>query len=144
MRCIFCGNNDSKVIDSRYLKDSSIRRRRECLKCGKRFTTYETVENSPMVVINVGNEREQFKLEKLTESITYATYCQDCDMTAEEIAKNIEIKLIALSKQEITTKDIVKIALEVLLEVSAMACLVYYAQHTDCESFDDIRRFINR
>ncbi len=144
MKCIFCGNSESKVVDSRYLKDSSIRRRRECLKCGKRFTTYETVENNPMVVTNVNNEREAFKLDKLTKIIEYATYCQECDMSVEEISKTIEVKLIGLSKQEITTKDIVKVALEVLAEVSAMACLVYYTQHTDCESFDDIRRFINR
>lgn len=144
MKCIFCGNSESKVVDSRYLKDSSIRRRRECLKCGKRFTTYETVENNPMVVTNVNNEREAFKLDKLTESIKYATYCQDSDMTVDEIAKTIEVKLIGLNKQEITTKDIVKVALEVLVEVSTMSCLVYYTQHTDCESFDDIRRFINR
>ena len=65
-------------------------------------------------------------------------------MTPEEIAKNIEVKLIALGKQEITTKDIVKIALEVLIEINAMACLVYYTQHTDCDNFDSIRRFINR
>ena len=144
MRCIFCGNNDSKVVDSRYLKDSSIRRRRECLKCGKRFTTYETIESSPMIVTNINNEREPFKIEKLTESIKYATFCQQCDMSVEEIAKTIEVKLITLNKQEITTKDIVKVALEVLIEINAMACLVYYTQHTDCESFDDIRRFINR
>ena len=69
MRCIFCGHNDSKVVDSRYLKDTSIRRRRECLQCGKRFTTYETVETNPMVVTNVDNVREPFKFEKLLESI---------------------------------------------------------------------------
>ena len=68
MKCIFCGNIDSKVVDSRYLKDTSIRRRRECLVCGKRFTTYETVETNPMVVTNVDNIREPFKVEKLAES----------------------------------------------------------------------------
>ena len=71
MRCIFCGNIDSKVVDSRYLKDSSIRRRRECLVCGKRFTTYETVETNPMIVTNVRNEREPFKTEKLMDSIKH-------------------------------------------------------------------------
>ncbi len=144
MRCIFCGNSESKVVDSRYLKDSSIRRRRECIKCGKRFTTYETIENNPMVVTNVNNEREPFKIEKLAESISYCCYCQDCEMSVNEIARTIEIKLIALGKQEITTKDIVKLALEVLIEINAIACLVYYTQHTDCDSFDGIRRFINR
>ncbi len=144
MKCIFCGNSDSKVVDSRYLKDTSIRRRRECLRCGKRFTTYETVETNPMIVTNVDNMREPFKFEKLLESIKYATYCVDMDKTNDEIASKIESRLLSLQQQEISTKDIVKIALDVLLEVSAMACLVYYTQHTDCDNFDGIRRFINR
>lgn len=143
MRCIFCGNSDSKVVDSRYLKDSSIRRRRECLRCGKRFTTYETVESNPMIVTNVDNMREPFKREKLEESIKYATYCTDI-LDIDEIVSKIENRLFALQKQEISTKDIVKEALEILLEYSTMACLVYYTQHTDCDSFDGIRRFINR
>ncbi len=144
MKCIFCGHSDSKVVDSRYLKDSSIRRRRECLICGKRFTTYETVESNPMVVTNVDNVREPFKTEKLMESIKYATYCVDLNETVEDIVCKIELKLLGLGQQEITTKDIVKVALEVLMEVSSMACLVYYTQHTDCDNFDGVRRFINR
>jgi transcriptional repressor NrdR len=144
MRCIFCGNIDSKVVDSRYLKDTSIRRRRECLVCGKRFTTYETVETNPMVVTNVENMREPFKLEKLTESIKCATYCTDIEDKVEEISNKIESKLLQLQKQEISTQDIVSVALEVLMETSSMACLVYYTQHTDCQTFDDVRRFLNR
>ena len=144
MKCIFCGHNDSKVVDSRYLKDTSIRRRRECLVCGKRFTTYETVETNPMVVTNVENVREPFKIEKLVESIKYATYCADVTLSVEEIASSIESKLLKLQQQEIKTSDIVSVALEVLMEVSSMACLVYYTQHTSCATFDDIRRFINR
>lgn len=144
MRCIFCGSNDSKVVDSRDLKDSSIRRRRECLHCGKRFTTYEVVESNPMVVTNVDNFREPFKIEKLIESIQYAIYCTGITNSAEEIASKIEVNLLKLQKQEITTNDIVSVALDCLMEVSAMACLVYYTQHTDCDSFDGVRRFINR
>ena len=143
MRCIFCGNSDSKVVDSRYLKDSSIRRRRECLRCGKRFTTYETVESNPMIVTNVDNMREPFKREKLEESIKFATYCTDI-LDIDEIVSKIEILLNATPNKEIYTNDIVKEALEILLEYSTMACLVYYTQHTDCDSFDGIRRFINR
>ena len=144
MKGIFCGNIDSKVVDSRYLKDTSIRRRRECLVCGKRFTTYETVETNPMVVTNVRNEREPFKVEKLAESIKYATYCVDLAISVEEIVNKIESKLLQKQQQEISTKDIVVVALDVLMEVNAMACLVYFTQHTECETFDDIRRFINR
>ena len=144
MRCIFCGNIDSKVVDSRYLKDTSIRRRRECLVCGKRFTTYETVETNPMVVTNVDNIREPFKMEKLIESIKCATFCTEVEDQVLDIANQIESKLLALQKQEISTKDIVAVALEVLMQISSMACLVYFTQHTECETFDDVRRFINR
>ena len=143
MKCIFCGNSESKVVDSRYLKDSSIRRRRECLVCGKRFTTYETVETNPMVVTNADNMREPFKLSKLTESIMYATYCTNVEEISE-IVQAIEKRLLAMQQQEISTKDIVKVALEVLMEINSMACLVYFTQHTDCQTFDDVRRFINR
>ena len=144
MRCIFCGNNESKVVDSRYLKDTSIRRRRECLRCGKRFTTYETVETNPMVVTNADNMREAFKIDKLTESIKYATYCTELFADVEEIVNNIESRLIRLQQQEITTTDIVKVALDELMQRSAMACLVYYTQHTSCSTFEDVRRFLNR
>lgn len=144
MRCIFCGNSESKVVDSRYLKDTSIRRRRECLTCGKRFTTYETVETNPMVVTNSDNVREPFKIEKLLESIEYATYCTDIADNASEIASKIELQILKKQQQEITTKDIVEVALDVLMEINSMACLVYYTQHTTCDSFDGVRRFINR
>ena len=144
MKCIFCGNIDSKVVDSRYLKDTSIRRRRECLRCGKRFTTYETVESNPMVVTNADNMREPFKAEKLAESIKFATYCEDLTVELDDIVSNIESRLLKLQKQEISTKEIVEVALDVLMEVNAMACLVYYTQHTDCNNFDGVRRFINR
>ena len=144
MRCIFCGNIDSKVVDSRYLKDTSIRRRRECLVCGKRFTTYETVETNPMVVTNVRNEREPFKTEKLMESIKAATYCVDMEYPIEDIVIKIESELLKKQQQEISTRDIVSVSLGVLIEVSAMACLVYFTQHTECETFEDVRRFINR
>lgn len=141
MKCVFCGCNESKVVDSRYLKDTSIRRRRECIKCGKRFTTYETVETNPMVVTNVFNEREPFKLEKLIESLRYATYCQNVS-DVQELAENIEQALLLENKQEITTKDIVNVTIDKLSEVDTVSAVVYYTQHTDCNSLEDIRRFI--
>lgn len=142
MKCVFCGCKDNKVVDSRYLKDTAIRRRRECINCGKRFTTYETVETSPMIVTNVLNEREPFKIDKLTESLKYATYCQNVS-DIQELADSIERDLLMLNSQEITTMDIVKVAIEKISEVDNISALVYYAQHTDCSNFDDVRKFIN-
>ena len=141
MKCVFCGGAESKVVDSRYLKDTSIRRRRECIKCGKRFTTYETVETNPMIVTNVFNEREPFKLEKLIESLRYATYCQGVS-EIQELAENIEQALLLEGNQEITTHEIVRVTLDKLSEIDTISAVVYYTQHTDCSSLDDIRRFI--
>ena len=142
MKCVFCGCKDNKVVDSRYLKDTAIRRRRECINCGKRFTTYETVETSPMIVTNVLNEREPFKIDKLIESLRYATYCQNVS-DIQELADSIERDLLMLNSQEITTMDIVKVAIEKISEVDNISALVYYTQHTDCSSFEDVRKFIN-
>ena len=143
MKCVFCGCSDSKVVDSRYLKDTAIRRRRECINCGKRFTTYEMVETNPMVVTNVYNEREPFKIEKLIESLNYATYCRD-DIDVDALASNIEKLLLAQNKQEISTKDIVVVAINALMELDTISALVYFTQHTDCNGFEDVRNFINR
>ena len=142
MKCVFCNCSESKVVDSRYLKDTAIRRRRECVNCGKRFTTYETVETNPMIVTNVHNEREPFKLEKLIESLKYASYCRD-GINAEILAQSIEKSLLTLNSQEISTKDIVKVAVDALMEHDTVAALVYYTQHTNCNNFDAVREFLN-
>ena len=73
MKCIYCGNTESKVLDSRSSDDAnSIRRRRECLSWGKRFTTYETVETTPLLVIKSDNSRQQYDTEKLKRGIIRA------------------------------------------------------------------------
>ena len=142
MKCVFCNCSESKVVDSRYLKDTAIRRRRECINCGKRFTTYETVETNPMIVTNVNNEREPFKIEKLAESLKYATYCRD-NISVDLLAQKIEKALLMLNSQEINTKDIVLKAVDALMEIDTISALVYYTQHTNCKSFEDVNRFIN-
>jgi len=143
MKCVFCNCSESKVVDSRYLKDTAIRRRRECVKCGKRFTTYETVETNPLVVTNVLNEREPFKIEKLIESLRYASYCQNV-IDINELADCIEKSLLGLNSQEITTADIVRVTIDKLMELDTIVALVYYTQHTDCNNFEDVRKFIGR
>ncbi|MGN1227567.1 MAG: ATP cone domain-containing protein, partial [Christensenellales bacterium] len=73
MKCIFCGYEDSKVLDSRDTNNSqSIRRRRECLNCGKRFTTYETIETVPVLIIKSDHSRQPFEKSKLKKSIMIA------------------------------------------------------------------------
>ena len=75
MKCPFCGHTDSKVIDSRPTDDgTSIRRRRQCIACGKRFTTYEIVETIPLFVINIDNNREPYCREKIESGILRACH----------------------------------------------------------------------
>lgn len=144
MKCIFCGCNDSKVIDSRNVNDTAVRRRRQCLNCKKRYTTYEMLEANPMMVTNVFNEREAFRLEKLIESLEYAFYCTEFNSINEigELALKIEKDLLALNKQEINTSEIVEVVSKSIKEIDELAYLVYYVQHTDCKSLSDVRSLI--
>ena len=79
MRCPYCGNPDTRVIDSRPAEDkSSIRRRRSCDECGKRFTTYEKVETIPLIVIKKDNNREQYQRSKIENGVLSACYKRPC------------------------------------------------------------------
>ena len=142
MKCVFCGYENSRVIDSRALKDGSIRRRRECERCHKRFSSYETVENNPMVVTNVENIREAFKFEKLFESIKFATYNRGIsELDVQDLAKEIERRLLGLQKQEISTMEIVNIASQAISEVDEVSAFIYHIQHNEINSILDVKRF---
>ena len=89
MRCPYCGNPDTRVIDSRPAEDkSSIRRRRSCDECGKRFTTYEKVETIPLIVIKKDNNREQYQRSKIENGVLSACYKRP--VPADQIQKTIE------------------------------------------------------
>ncbi|MBO4937222.1 MAG: transcriptional repressor NrdR [Clostridia bacterium] len=142
MKCVFCGNEDSRVIDSRSLKDGSIRRRRECERCHKRFSSYETIERNPMVVINVEGIREPFCFDKLKESITYATYCRNVGSSdVMDMTKEVERRLLGLNKQEISTMEIVSVVSQAISEVDEVAAFVYHIQHNDINNILDVKRF---
>lgn len=84
MRCIYCGSVDSKVVDSRQNEDgTSIRRRRECVVCGRRFTTYETVENTPLMVVKKDGSRQAFDVQKIKSGILKA--CEKRPISMVEI-----------------------------------------------------------
>ena len=89
MKCPYCGFKESKVIDSRPAEEgSSIRRRRECLQCAKRFTTYETVESLPMVVIKKDGSRQSFDKSKILHGMIRA--CEKRPVSAEQLEQSIE------------------------------------------------------
>ena len=108
MKCPYCGYSESKVIDSRPAdENSSIRRRRECLSCGKRFTTYETVESLPMVVIKKDGSRQSFDKQKILGGMIRACEKRPVPLAElEKIADEIEQDLQNSMDREISTESI--------------------------------------
>jgi len=142
MKCIYCGFADSKVVDSRLNENgSSIRRRRECLECGKRFTSYETVEIVPMLVIKRDGSRQAFDPQKIKVGIVKA--CEKRPVTMQQIndlIEGIEKTLINSLEQEIHSKvigDMVMKELKKLDEISYVRFAAVYRQFQDLMSFVD-------
>ncbi len=140
MKCIYCGSEDNKVLDSRNNDElNSIRRRRECLKCGRRFTTYETVETTPILVIKNDGSRQSFDPEKLKNGIIKA--CEKRPVSIgqiEEIVANIEKTIQNSLVQEIRSSklgEMVMDALKNLDEVAYVRFASVYRQFKDIESF---------
>ena len=140
MKCIYCGCTDSKVIDSRSAEDDTIiRRRRECINCGKRFTTYETVENTPVFVIKSGGARQAFDPEKIKRGIIKA--CEKRPVSASDIdrlVEDVQKKVYNSLAQEITSKEIGEMVCEGLKDIDEVAYVRFasvYRSFTDTTSF---------
>jgi len=140
MRCPFCDNEDSKVIDSRPIDEGhAIRRRRECEKCGKRFTTYEKVEVSIIMVIKKDGSREAFNRDKLLSGIIKA--CEKRPVTLAEmegVADKIERGLNNLMEKEVKSSFIGELVMENLKELDEVAYVRFasvYRQFTDVNTF---------
>lgn len=134
MRCPFCGYQDSKVIDSRDVNDG-IRRRRECLKCEERFTTYERLQPASLFVIKKDQRREEFNKEKLLSGLHKA--CEKCPLptgTIAKIADDIEAELYKLGKAEIPSTVIGDMVMERLKRLDYIAYIRFasvYRQFAD-------------
>ncbi len=145
MKCIFCGYIDSKVIDSRSTDDdTSIRRRRECLKCGKRFTTYEVIENTPVLVVKNDGTRQTFDVNKLKNGIIKS--CEKRPVAISDIEKlvnEIEKKVYNNLEQEISSAQIGEMVMNGLKNLDEVAYIRFasvYRQFRDVTTFAD---FIN-
>ena len=141
MRCPFCGYSESKVIDSRPADEgSSIRRRRECLSCRKRFTTYETVESLPMVVIKKDGSRQSFDRNKILRGMIRACEKRPVSLGAlETIADEIEQDLQNSMEREIRTEVIGEQVMTRLKKVDGVA---YVRLAAVCRQFKDIDTFM--
>ena len=140
MKCPFCGHPESKVIDSRPAdENASIRRRRECLACGKRFTTYETVESLPIVVIKKDGSRQSFDRQKILRGMIRACEKRPVSLAElERIADEIEQELQNSMEREIRTADVGEKVMDRLRKVDQVAYVRFasvYRQFKDLDTF---------
>lgn len=142
MKCLFCGCEDSKVIDSRSADEGrTIRRRRECVKCGKRFTTYETIEDTPVLVVKSSGLRQAFDAQKVKNGIIKS--CEKRPVSVSEIDEMVSavIKQVYNSmEQEITSKKIGELVMEELKKHDEVAYVRYASVY---RSFKDISSFMD-
>ena len=142
MKCIYCSHLESKVVDSRSTTDSnSIRRRRECLKCGRRFTTYETIETTPILVVKSDGKREPFDTEKIKHGIIKACEKRPINIAQiEEVVAEIEKKVYNTMKKEIKTDEIGKIVMDKLKGLDKVAYIRFASVY---RQFEDVTNFKN-
>lgn len=140
MKCPFCGSIESKVIDSRPTDEGTIiRRRRECIECAKRFTTYEKVESIPLRVIKKDKSREMFDSQKLLNGIMRA--CEKRPVTIEQlqnIVDDIENDIFSTLDKEISTKEIGQKVMEALKDIDEVSYVRFasvYRQFKDIDTF---------
>ena len=140
MKCPYCGYQESKVVDSRHSDDStSIRRRRECLSCQKRFTTYETVESLPMIVVKKDNSRQSFDRNKILNGMVRACEKRPVSMAdMERVADEIEQIVQNSLDREVSTVHIGELVMERLKPLDEVAYVRFasvYRQFKDINSF---------
>ncbi len=142
MKCSFCGSLDSKVIDSRLNEDgTSIRRRRECCACGKRFTTYETIEMTPIMVIKKNGERQEYSRNKLKQGILNACAKRPVSMsTIDKLVADVEKKMNSTLEQEIKSSVIGEYVMEGLKEIDDVAYIRFAAVYRE---FKDINSWLS-
>ena len=141
MKCPFCGFLESKVIDSRPAEEgSTIRRRRECLACQKRFTTYEIIEHLPLVVVKLDGSRQTFDRVKLINGMVRACEKRPVSLAQlEKIADEIEQELQSALEREISTVDIGEMVMRRMKEVDEVAYVRFASVY---RSFKDINTFM--
>lgn len=142
MKCPFCAHENTKVIDSRPADDNnSIRRRRECEKCGKRFTTYEKIETIPLIVIKKDNTRETYDRSKIERGILRS--CHKRPVSVEQIERvvdDIENRIFNMELKEIESSIIGEIVMERLMDLEEVAYVRFASVYRE---FKDVNTFMN-
>ena len=146
MKCPFCSSENTRVIDSRPAEDkSSIRRRRSCDECGKRFTTYEKVETIPLIVIKKDNNREQYQRSKIENGVLSACYKVPADQIQKTI-EAIELEIFNREEKEIPSSEIGEIVMDKLKDLDPVAYVRFasvYREFKDANTFmDELKKFL--
>ena len=141
MKCIYCGCKDSKVIDSRSSEDGqTIRRRRECIECGKRFTTYETVETTPILVVKSNGTRQAFDINKIKGGVIKACEKRPVPMyKIDKLVEDIKKQVYNSMEEEISSKKIGELVMEQLMALDEVAYVRFASVY---RSFKDLSTFL--
>lgn len=144
MFCPYCNNQDTKVIDSRLLEDwKSIRRRRVCEICDRRFTTFEKIEVLNLIVQKSRDRKERYNAEKLEDSILKAVNKRNISPSMiQKIVRDLEVKWA--TKNEISSKEIWHDVLETLSQIDEVAYIRFASVHLNFETKEDFINFINK
>lgn len=149
MKCPFCNQDNTRVVDSRPADDnSSIRRRRVCDECKRRFTTYEKVETIPLVVIKKDNSREEYDRSKIEAGVLRACYKRPIPVQKiKELVDNVETELFNREEREIESKVIGEIVMDKLKNLEAVAYVRFasvYREFKDVNTFmDELKKILN-
>ena len=142
MKCIYCAADNTKVTDSRLNDVNMVRRRRECIVCNKRFTTYETIEKTPILVVKGNDSRQQFDREKIKVGIVKACEKRPVNIDQiEDIVTSIEKEIHNKMKKEIDAKEIGEMVMQKLKNVDKIAYIRFasvYKQFEDISNFKEI------
>ena len=140
MKCPFCGSDSTKVIDSRPADDSSIRRRRLCEECHKRFTTYEKIETIPLIVIKKDNNREQYDRAKIEAGVLRACHKRPIPVNEiENMVDEVETEIFNREEKEIPSTVIGELVMDKLKDLEAVAYVRFASVYRE---FKDVNTFM--
>ncbi len=149
MKCPYCGHPDSRVVDSRATDEgSAIRRRRECISCERRFTTYEVVDEVPLMVVKKDGRREPFNRNKILTGLMKACQKRPVPMSVlEEITSDVERELRGRLEREVSSRDIGEMVIRKLRDLDKVAYVRFasvYREFKDIDTFmDELKKLLN-
>lgn len=146
MICPYCNHDRDRVVDSRETKEGlAIRRRRECLECHRRFTTYERVEDIPYMVVKKGGQRERFERGKIMKGVS--TACEKRPVSShqlEEIVDAVEQRVVDSPQREISSLEIGEIVMKMLRRIDKVAYIRFASVYLDFKNVNEFMREINQ